>query len=117
MAWDRNEERKLAGSYRIGATIFGLVFAIFWCCAAVAMGAWFMLIFGIPFVGMMVFQLVVSIRIMKKEKKSDDPWERPTAGREPPRQTDSGGSGYCPYCGAAITEAYQFCPQGGRCLS
>ena len=117
---DRDQERKLAGSYRVGVTIFGMVFAIFWCCAAAAMGAWFMLIFGIPFVGMMVFQLVLSIKIMKQERRRDDPWDRGTTNGEPPvrpgQQTGSGGSGYCPYCGGEIAKNFEFCPKCGRRL-
>lgn len=121
MAWDRDKERKVAGSYHIGMSVFGLVFAIFWCCAAAAMGAGFMLIFGIPFVGMMIFHLVTSIKMMQKEKSKSaaDPWERPTAEQKPPQPDVAGSSanGYCPYCGSATNETFQFCPKCGRRLS
>lgn len=121
MAWDRDKERKVAGSYQIGMTIFGLLFSIFWCCAAAAMGAWIMLIFGIPFVGMMIFHLVTSIKMMRKEKEEStvDPWERPAAGQVPLQQNPSGENtgGYCPYCGSAVNQVFQFCPKCGRRLS
>lgn len=119
MAWDRDKERKAAGSYRIGISIFALMFAIFWCCAAAAMGAQIMLIFGIPFVGFMIFQLVISIKIMKQEKqKNEEPWDYHDTAPEPPQSNPTGSSGgYCPYCGAGITDSFQFCPKCGRRLS
>ena len=121
MAWDRDKERKIAGSYSIGISIFGLVFAIFWCCAAASMGAWFMLIFGIPFVGMMIFRLVTSIKMMQKGKgkSSADPWDRPAAEQTLSKSDafDSSTNGYCPYCGSAVHETFQFCPKCGRRLS
>lgn len=126
MAWDRDKDRKAGRAMGIGSTVFGLVFAIFWCIMAAAMGAGFMLIFGIPFVGMMVYRLVLCLRYTKEEKNgSREPWERPADGwttyqNEP--QWESGeprrsGSGYCPYCGAAVAGDFEYCPKCGRKLN
>ena len=80
---------------------------------AAAMGAWFMLIFGIPFVGMMAYRLYVMLKLSKDEpkqlpKSEVDPWDRP---QELERST---GNGYCPYCGGAVQENFAYCPKCGR---
>ena len=49
MDWDREKEKKAGKAYHVGVSVFALIFAIIWCLAAVAMGAGFMLIFGINF--------------------------------------------------------------------
>ena len=113
MAWDRDKERKAAKSMSIGSSVFGILFAIVWCATAASMGAWFMLLFGIPFVGLMVYRLVMCIRLSKDEEekappKETEPWERPS--QEPNRS----GNKYCPYCGFGLQEGYEFCPKCGR---
>ena len=114
MAWDREKERKAGKAMSLGSSIFGLVFAIFWCVMAASSGGWFMLIFGIPFVGMMIYRLYVISQYAKEDKpKEVDPWERPAveSGSTPPQ---SGGNGFCPYCGAAIQPDFEYCPKCGR---
>lgn len=120
MDWDREKEEKAGKAIGIGSSIFGLLFACFWCVAAVSMGAWFMLIFGIPFVGMMVYRLYLCIQYAKTGKKTSqskeaDPWDRPPA-TDPPKQENTAGSGnrFCPYCGGGIQEDFEFCPKCGR---
>ena len=117
MSWDREKERKAGKAYHMGFTVFGLVFAIFWCVAAASMGAGFMLIFGIPFVGLMVFRLVMCAKYAEEKPKQPprqpaDPWEQ----QEPPRREKTGGSGYCPYCGSSVEDAFEYCPMCGRKL-
>ena len=119
MAWDREKERKVAGGYRIGVNVFGLIFSIFWCIMAASMGAWFMLVFGIPFVGMMGFHLAMSIKMMNAEKvKEKEPWEGGQSytsySYTPNRAATQGG--YCPYCGAAVEDSFVYCPKCGRKL-
>ena len=114
MAWDREKEKKAGKAMSVGMSIFGLVFAIFWCIIAASMGAGFMLIFGIPFVGMMGYRLYVISQYAKEDKqdapvKETDPWDRPAPQNAPP----SGGK-FCPYCGGSIQEAFEFCPKCGR---
>lgn len=117
MAWDREQEQKHGKAMTIGSSIFGLIFAIFWCITAASMGAWFMLIFGIPFVGMMIHRIYVLVQMTKKDEtqaqnRQADPWDRPA---EAPK-AQSGGN-FCPYCGSAIQEGFAFCPKCGRRLS
>ena len=120
MAWDRDKERKAAGGMHIGMSIFSVLFAIFWCIMAASMGAWFMLIFGIPFVGFMIFRLTVSIKMMNEENaKPSEPWEggqnyTGSAGYAPSGTSRQGG--YCPYCGSAVEETFEYCPKCGRKL-
>lgn len=68
MAWDCETERKAGKTYHMTGSLFGVIFSIFWCIAAVSLGSWFMLIFGIPFTGMMIFRLVMGIKYMKSEE-------------------------------------------------
>ncbi len=113
MAYDREKERKAGKAMAVGSSIFGLCFAIFWCIAAASMGAWFMLLFGIPFVGMVAWRLRMTLKFAKEEETKPpqtppEPWDRPD---QTPRQE---GSGFCPYCGAALGEGFAFCPKCGR---
>ena len=113
MAWDRDKERKAGKAMTLGGCIFGLVFSIFWCVMALSMGAGFMLIFGIPFVGMMAYRLYVMAQLSKEEPKEQprtevDPWDRPA------QQPSSAVSRFCPYCGEAVQESFTYCPKCGR---
>lgn len=112
MNWDRDKERKVGKAYHMGASVFGLVFAIFWCVAAASMGAGFMLIFGIPFAGLMAYRLVIMAKYgdgksKQPPRQEEDPWERPER---------SNGNGFCPYCGSSVEESFEFCPKCGRKL-
>lgn len=115
MSWDREKERQAAKTYHIGVTIFALMFMAIWCVAAIAMGAWFMVLFAIPMVGILVFRMVMAVKQGRKEAPSE-PWEQPD--RQPtweqPRR--SGEGNFCPYCGATREEDYEFCPKCGRRL-
>ena len=116
MAWDREQEKKAGKAMSIGSCVFGLVFAIFWCIAAASMGAWFMLIFGIPFVGMMAYRLYVISQYAKEDSapaKETDPWDRPSAP-EAPKQPAPGGGRFCPYCGGELQKNFAYCPTCGR---
>ena len=112
MNWDRDKERKAGKAYHMGSTAFGLIFSVFWCIAAVSMGAWFMLIFGIPFVGLMAFRLVMVSKHGEERPKQpprqvEEPWER---------QEKQNANGFCPYCGSAVEESFEYCPKCGRKL-
>ncbi len=115
MAWDREKERKAGKTMAVGSQVFGLVFSIFWCVAAASMGAWFMLVFGVPFAGMMAYRLYVCLQYAKSdkqkaEKQDIEPWNRPVpTGGSAPR-----AGKYCPYCGGSVQEDHAFCPHCGR---
>ena len=114
MAWDREKERKAGKAMSIGSSVFGLIFAIFWCIAAASMGAGFMLIFGIPFVGMMIYRLYVISQYAKDDKpKEQDPWDQPVRETRS-TSTVASGNGFCPYCGSAIQPDFEYCPKCGR---
>lgn len=120
MAWDRDKERKAGKAMTMGSCVFGLIFSIFWCVAAASMGAWFMLIFGIPFVGMMIYRLYVISQYAKEDEKKPlpkeaDPWERPISQSVPQQENTARGEGkFCPYCGGGIQDGFEFCPKCGR---
>lgn len=112
MNWDRDKERKAGKVWHMGFSVFGLVFAIFWCIVAVSMGAGFMLIFGIPFVGLMAYRLVVMAKYGDEKTKQpprqvEEPWER---------QERPNVNGFCPYCGSTVEESFEYCPKCGRKL-
>ena len=114
MAWDREKERKAGKAMTIGTSVYGLVFSIAWCCIAAAMGAYFMLVFGIPFAVFMGYRLFVLLQYTKEDKKPPrkevDPWDRPAG--EISSQTTA--NGFCPYCGRAVEAAFEYCPTCGR---
>ena len=113
MRWDREKEKKAGKAMTLGGCVFGLVFSVFWCITAVSIGAGFMLIFGIPFTGLMAYRLYILCQYAKENHKDSpaketDPWDRPA-----PQQPAS-GSKFCPYCGGSIQESFEFCPKCGR---
>ena len=110
MNWDRDKERKAGKTWHLGTSVVALIFGIFWCLAALSMGAGFMLIFGIPFVGLLAYRLIMVIKFGQEKPKQPpqqevDPWER---------QEKPVGNGFCPYCGNAVEESFEYCPKCGR---
>ena len=116
MAWDREADRKAGKNMSVAMSVFSLVFSILWCCVAAAMGAGVMLLFGIPFAGLMGYRLVMCLKLAKseEEKKPSEPWERP-APRQPEAQR--GSAGFCPYCGTRSEDGFRYCPNCGRSLN
>ncbi len=116
---DREKERQAGRAMGIGSSLLGILFVIIWCAMAAAMGAWFMLLFGIPFLGFMIYRLVVCIRLTQKEKPVE-PWEQKdrhlsaVTPREDGGSSDASATGYCPYCAQTVREEYTFCPKCGR---
>jgi len=116
MMWDRETERKAGKVYHLGSSLFGILFAVVWCIIAASMGAWVMLLFGIPFVGLMVFHTVMGVKHMNAEKRRHttaerEPWEQQEA---PQRPAGEAKNGFCPYCGSSLEESFAFCPHCGR---
>lgn len=112
MNWDRDKERKAGKAWHLGGAVVALIFGIFWCLTALSMGAGFMLIFGIPFVGLLAFRLVMVMKHGEEKPKQPprqeiDPWKR---------QEKPAGNGFCPYCGSAVEESFEYCPKCGRKL-
>ena len=120
MSWNRDRERKAGKAMTIGTCVYGVIFSILWCAAAAWMGAGFMLIFGIPFAGLMLFRLVVLVRKAGEEKQEREPWERADRAGEyttyAPPSSGTEENGFCPYCGGETKTGYAFCPKCVRRL-
>ena len=125
MRTDRDQERKAAKAMGVAVSVFSIIFVMIWCVAAASMGAWFMLLFAIPIIGILVSRLVFMLRLAKK-----DPWDIPQgytrdfssthrtvedvferaangdAGRSSPR--------FCHNCNFWMDSDFQFCPKCGR---
>ena len=115
MAWDREKERKAAKNYNIGMNVFAVIFSIFWCCAVAASGARPMLLFGLGFLALTVYRLVISIKMTRKETRKADPWEQPDRPQST-YETATRKDGFCPYCGAPAESDYSFCRRCGKQL-
>lgn len=116
MEWDHDQERKAGRAMSIGGSIYAIIFIVIWCAIAIGMGAWFMLIFGLPMLGFAIFRLAVMLQ--KSKKKPQDPWEQAEQSREPRTAAQgTANSKFCPYCGNELGEVFAFCPKCGRRLS
>ena len=109
MDWEK--QRKAGKNMTIGMAVFQIVFAVFWCLVVAGMRVWFMLLFGLAFLGFSIYRLVILLQLSREDQKPPrptDPWEQPapTAKNE----------GYCPYCGAAVEGKFAYCPSCGRKL-
>lgn len=118
---DRDTERKAGKAMTLGTCVFSLLFALFWCALVYSMGAWFMLIPGVLFVGITAYRLAICLKLSREDKEkqqdrreSPDPWDRPqpSSSSQPPQQ----GNRFCPYCGASLEAQFVFCPKCGRRL-
>ena len=113
---DREKERKAAKALGIGTSIYTIIFMVVWCGIAVAAGAWFMLIFGIPMLGFMIYRAVMVAKANRKQKERD-PWEQSdrTYSAWTPNPA-AAQDGFCPYCGRERSPDFVFCPKCGRRL-
>lgn len=118
---DRDTERKAGKAMTLGMCVFSLLFALFWCALVYSMGAWFMLIPGVLFVGITAYRLVICLKLSREDKEKQqkkpnapDPWDRPQSPSSslPPQE----GTRFCPYCGASLEPQFVFCPKCGRRL-
>jgi len=107
------------------------LFGVFWCIAAGAMGAWFMIPFGLIFVGISVYSAIYnyhnltskdrySIVDIVDEDEETDPLNvkygktESTAYSTP--ETRKSDIAYCPYCGTSVRAEFDFCPKCGKSL-
>ncbi len=113
MGWNRDKERRAAKKMTIASSLFGIAFLIFWCIMAASMGAWVMLLFGIPMLGLMIYRFILCLQLSKEDEdstKAQDPWDAPPPQ---PRQEEN----FCPYCSYPLQPGFAFCPKCGRKLS
>lgn len=115
---DRDWERKAGRVMGILTTVAALIFTVVWCGLAAGMGAWPMLLAGLPLVGLTIYRLIVTIRLTRENGREsgsgnprhrEEPWENPPA-------SSVRDMGYCPYCGTPISREFDYCPKCGRRL-
>lgn len=112
----------------IAAALFG----VFWCIAAAAMGAWFMIPFGLIFIGMAVYGAKYDyhnatsedrysiIDIVNEDEEIDplnEKYGRKVSANQAIREErkETGTSvAYCPYCGTSVDSIFDFCPKCGK---
>ena len=114
--------------------IFAAIFGVFWCIAAGAMGAWFMIPFGLIFIGMALYNakyhhhnvtsedrysLVDIVDITEETDPLNEKYGRSFSGNQFTQYTheQKGTSvAFCPYCGASVASEFDFCPKCGKKL-
>ena len=113
----------------IGSLLVG-VFGVVWTVAAASMGGGLFALFGIVFVLFAIVQAVYNFKnatsrnrysafdVTDSAEESDPLTDRFGAGEAAPPQDDgtSGGSAFCPYCGAAAAEDFEYCRKCGKRL-
>ena len=107
----------------IAAAAFGVI----WTVAAASMGApWFMAAFGVIFIILAVVSALYnahnatgknrfSILDITDENEELDPLER-ISRTEEKTGTGRSGSRFCPFCGTAVRDDFEFCDQCGKKL-
>ena len=107
----------------IAAAVFGVI----WTVAAASMGApWFMSTFGVIFIILAVVSALYnahnatgknrfSILDITDENEEPDPLER-ISRTEEKTGTGRSGSRFCPFCGTAVRDDFEFCDQCGKKL-
>ena len=113
---DRDAQRKAEKTYGIGLSVFILAFSVIWCVIVASVGAWFMLLFGLPFVGLAGYRLAMTLKISKSRQKERDPWELDQHETYTAAESAVSGCRHCPYCGESVEERFVFCPICGRRL-
>ena len=108
--------------FQILVSIFVLVFAVFWTVLA-AQGAGFMAIFGVFFIVIAIFRIIMLYRHATGKDQKDASTFR-TAEEQPFDRFDLGetaqetkATAYCPSCGAKVEKEDRYCHDCGRKLS
>ena len=104
------------------------LFGVFWTIMAVAMGAGFMAIFGIIFIGVAVVNAVYNFKNATGKNRyssfdivdsteETDPWnERFGAAAHTVPDAPGTESAFCPYCGTPVKADFEFCHKCGKKL-
>jgi len=115
---------------RMVGAIASVLFAIFWCIMAAAIGALFMLPFGLVFIGVAIYSVIYhyrnatsenrySIVDIVDENEETDPlneiYGKKTSAKS---QNEKAGTtaAYCPFCGTKVSSDFDFCPRCGMKL-
>ena len=121
--------------------VFGMIFGVIWTVAAVSMGApWFFGLFGIFFVVMIGVSTFVNYKNVTGDNRfseydivdindEPDPWDKKFRGGEEEYRLREdcghvhmtgadceGKTRFCPYCGTAAKQDFEFCKNCGKKL-
>jgi len=111
--------------------IFAALFGIFWCILALSMGAWFMVPFGLIFIGVAIYNVIYNYRnatsqnrysivdIVDEDEETDplnEKYGKKSTASKAAREENGTSAAYCPYCGASVNLDFDFCPKCGRQL-
>ena len=108
--------------FQILVSIFVLVFAVFWTVLA-AQGAGFMAIFGIFFIVIAIFRIIMLYRYAtctdQKDTSAFHSTEQPSFDRFDLGEQTQGEkiTAYCPSCGAKVEKEDRYCGDCGRKLN
>ena len=121
----------------VAGGVFGIVFGIIWTIAAMSMGApWFFGLFGVCFVAMAGYNTYINYKNATSQNRysefeivdindEPDPWDNKFRDdnqeintKQDCEQcaTDKGVTNFCPYCGTAAEENFEFCRSCGKKL-
>lgn len=110
-------------------SIAGALFGLFWTIMALSMGAWFMVPFGLIFIGVSVYKAVYNYKNATGENRYSE-YDITENGEEPDPWNEKFGekrensidishqtyaeSRFCPYCGAKAAPDFEFCNVCGK---
>lgn len=112
----------------VAGGVAAVIFGIFWCIFAVAMGAWIMIPFGFIFIGMAVYNVKYHhhnatsedrysiIDIVDEDEEPDPLNERYGRKTSLIREENGTSADYCPFCGRSVDTGFNFCPKCGKKL-
>ena len=111
-------------------SVFCALFGVFWCVFAGAIGAGFMIPFGLLFIGFAIYNAVYHFKNATSEERNSiidivdseeesDPLNRKYGRKESGGTTENvpGTSvAFCPYCGTQVDGKFDYCPKCGKKL-
>jgi hypothetical protein len=115
----------------VAGGIAAVLFGIFWCILTASMGAWFMIPFGLIFIGMAVYSVIYNYHNATSEKRysivdivddneEKDPlnekYGKMVSASQDAYEKNGTSVSYCPYCGTAVDSKFDFCPKCGKKL-
>lgn len=118
--------RKPSQINAVGSIIVA-VFGVLWCIMAGVMGIWFVLPFGLFFIGFSIYNAFYHIHnamseaedrdsivdIVDSETKQDI---HKSATNESIKMRSECRKIFCPYCGNSVDDTFLFCPKCGKVL-
>lgn len=111
----------------IGAVLFG----IFWCILAGAIGAWFMIPFGLIFIGIALSGVFYNhhnatsenrysiVDIVDEDEETDplnDKYGKSNSAKKNTNEKEGTSATFCPFCGTSVKSSFDFCPKCGKQL-